>query len=46
LRVESEDLIVDLGEISSAKGPEHYFVMFASTRQALETPTFNIRLVY
>jgi hypothetical protein len=38
--------MVDLGEISSAKGPEYYFVMFASIWQALETPTFNIRLVH
>lgn len=41
-----EDSIVDLGGISSAKGPEHYFLMFASIWQALGTPTFNIRLVH
>lgn len=41
-----QDSIVDLGGISSAKGPEHYFVMFASLWQALGTPTFNVRLVH
>lgn len=41
-----EDSILDLGGISSAKGPEHYFVMFASLWQALGTPTFNVRVVH
>jgi hypothetical protein len=36
---------LDLGGISSAKGPEHYFLMFASLWQALGTPTFNVRIV-
>jgi predicted dinucleotide-binding enzyme len=37
--------IVDLGGIQSARGPEHYFMMFAALVQSLRTPTFNIRLV-
>jgi 8-hydroxy-5-deazaflavin:NADPH oxidoreductase len=37
--------IVDLGGIRSARGPEHYFVMFAALMQSLHTPQFNIRLV-
>jgi predicted dinucleotide-binding enzyme len=37
--------IVDLGGIQSARGPEHYFVMFAALMQSLRTPAFNIRLV-
>jgi hypothetical protein len=37
--------IVDLGGITSARGPEHYFLMFAAFMQALGTPRFNIRLV-
>jgi predicted dinucleotide-binding enzyme len=39
------DSIVDLGGIESARGPEHYFLMFAALMQALHTPQFNIRLV-
>ena len=41
----SPDDIVDLGGISSARGAEHYFVMFAALMQSLHTPQFNIRLV-
>jgi predicted dinucleotide-binding enzyme len=41
----SDDSIVDLGAIRSARGPEHYFAMFATLMQALRTPEFNIRLV-
>lgn len=41
-----EDSVVDLGGISSAKGPEHYFIMWASLLQALGTPTFNIRVTH
>jgi predicted dinucleotide-binding enzyme len=37
--------VVDLGGIASARGPEHYFLMFAALMQALRTPDFNIRLV-
>jgi len=31
--------------IASARGTEHYFLMFAALRQAQGTPRFNIRLV-
>jgi 8-hydroxy-5-deazaflavin:NADPH oxidoreductase len=37
--------IVDLGGIRSARGPEHYFVMFVALMQSLRTPAFNICLV-
>jgi 8-hydroxy-5-deazaflavin:NADPH oxidoreductase len=37
--------IVDLGGIGSARGPEHYFLMFAALMQSLRTPVFNIRLI-
>jgi predicted dinucleotide-binding enzyme len=39
------DAIVDLGGIRSARGTEHYFLMFAALIQALGNPAFNIRLV-
>lgn len=41
----NEDAIIDLGEISSARGPEHHFLLFAAVLQALGTPTFNIRVI-
>jgi 8-hydroxy-5-deazaflavin:NADPH oxidoreductase len=37
--------IVDLGGIGSARGTEHYFLMFAAIMQSLGNPKFNIRLV-
>jgi hypothetical protein len=37
--------VVDLGGIASARGPEHYFLMFAALMQSLGTPKFNIRVV-
>ena len=37
--------IVDLGGIQSARGPEHYFLMFAALMLSLHSPQFNIRLV-
>jgi predicted dinucleotide-binding enzyme len=40
-----DESIVDLGGITSARGTEHYFLMFAAFMQALGTPRFNIRLV-
>jgi predicted dinucleotide-binding enzyme len=40
-----DDSIVDLGGIESARGPEHYFLLFAALMQSLHTPQFNIRLV-
>jgi predicted dinucleotide-binding enzyme len=41
----ADESIIDLGGIASARGPEHYFVMFAALIQVLRTPKFNIRLV-
>jgi 8-hydroxy-5-deazaflavin:NADPH oxidoreductase len=40
-----DDSIIDLGGIQSARGPEHYFLMFAALMQSLQSPQFNIRLV-
>jgi predicted dinucleotide-binding enzyme len=40
-----EDSIVDLGGIASARGTEHYFLMFAALMQSVGSPKFNIRLV-
>jgi hypothetical protein len=42
----STDDIIDLGGIASARGVEHYFLMFAALMQTLKTPEFNIRLVH
>jgi predicted dinucleotide-binding enzyme len=39
------DSIVDLGGIRSARGTEHYFLMFAALIQARKSPDFNILLV-
>jgi len=33
------------GGIASARGTEHYFLLFAALMQSLGTPAFNIRLV-
>ena len=40
-----DESIVDLGGIASARGTEHYFLMFAALMQSLRTPAFNIRLI-
>jgi 8-hydroxy-5-deazaflavin:NADPH oxidoreductase len=40
-----EASVVDLGGITSARGPEHYTVMWATLMQSLGTAEFNIRLV-
>jgi 8-hydroxy-5-deazaflavin:NADPH oxidoreductase len=40
-----EDSIVDLGGIVSARGTEHYVLMFAALAQSVGSPEFNIRLV-
>jgi predicted dinucleotide-binding enzyme len=39
------DAIVDLGGIQSARGPEHYFLLFAGLAGALRSEAFNIRVV-
>lgn len=41
----SHDAILDLGGIRSARGTEHYFLMFAALMQALGGPAFNVRVV-
>ena len=41
----SAESIVDLGGIASARGAEHYFLLFAALMRSLRTPYFNIRLV-
>jgi 8-hydroxy-5-deazaflavin:NADPH oxidoreductase len=41
----SADSIVDLGGIVSARGTEHYFLLFAALRQSLGTAQFNIHVV-
>jgi predicted dinucleotide-binding enzyme len=40
-----QESVVDLGPIASARGPEHYFLLFAAIMQARRDPQFNIRLV-
>jgi 8-hydroxy-5-deazaflavin:NADPH oxidoreductase len=40
-----DDSIVDLGGIVSARGTEHYVLMFAALAQSVGSPEFNIRLV-
>jgi 8-hydroxy-5-deazaflavin:NADPH oxidoreductase len=42
----SDDEIVDLGGIQTARGPEHYLVLFANLAGLLKTEAFNIRLVH
>jgi 8-hydroxy-5-deazaflavin:NADPH oxidoreductase len=41
----SDDEIVDLGGIETARGPEHYIVLFANLAGLLRTEAFNIRVV-
>lgn len=41
-----DESIVDLGGIVSARGPEHYFFMFAALAQSVGSAEFNIRLVH
>jgi predicted dinucleotide-binding enzyme len=40
-----KESVIDLGGIASARGPEHYVVMFGTLMQSLRNPMFNIRLV-
>jgi len=39
------ELQVDLGGIDSARGPEHYFLLFVAMMQAFRGQAFNIRVV-
>lgn len=41
----SDDDIVDLGGIETARGPEHYLILFAKLAGLLKTEAFNIRVV-
>lgn len=41
----TEESIVDLGGISTAKGPEHYFIMWVCLTEALNTTALNMRVV-
>jgi 8-hydroxy-5-deazaflavin:NADPH oxidoreductase len=41
----TDDDIVDLGGIDTARGPEHYIVLFAKLAGLLRTEEFNIRVV-
>ena len=41
----NDDSILDLGPIASARGPEHYFLLFVGLWQATGTPALNVRLV-
>jgi predicted dinucleotide-binding enzyme len=38
------DSVVDLGDIRSARGVEHYFLLFAALMQAKRSPMFNIQV--
>ncbi|CAN5344173.1 NAD(P)-binding domain-containing protein [soil metagenome] len=39
------DSVIDLGALVSARGAEHYFMMFAAVMRGIGTPTFNIQIV-
>lgn len=41
----TEESVVDLGNISTAKGPEHYFIMWAILTEAVGTTGLNIAVV-
>jgi len=41
----AKESIVDLGGIRSARGPEHYFLMWAAIMQSIGTYLFNIHIV-
>ncbi|MGP5072759.1 NADPH-dependent F420 reductase [Arthrobacter rhombi] len=40
-----EESIMDLGGIATARGPEHYFIMWAYLTEALGTTAVNLRVV-
>jgi 8-hydroxy-5-deazaflavin:NADPH oxidoreductase len=40
----TDDGIIDLGGIQTARGPEHYIILFFATIGVLKTPFFNIRI--
>ncbi|MDN5754358.1 MAG: hypothetical protein ACTHWW_02225 [Arthrobacter sp.] len=41
----TSESIVDLGGIETAKGPEHYFIMWAYLTDALGTTALNMQVV-
>jgi 8-hydroxy-5-deazaflavin:NADPH oxidoreductase len=41
----ADDDIVDLGGIETARGPEHYLVLFAKLAAVVKTEAFNIKVV-
>lgn len=36
---------IDLGGIGASRGPEHYFILFATMMQSFRNPNFNIAVV-
>jgi predicted dinucleotide-binding enzyme len=42
----SQETIIDLGGIATARGPEHYILLFFAAIGALKTPFFNIRITH
>jgi 8-hydroxy-5-deazaflavin:NADPH oxidoreductase len=40
----TDEGIIDLGGITTARGPENYIVLFFATIAVLKTPTFNIHI--
>jgi len=41
----SDDDIVDLGGIETARGPEHHLLLFFGLAGLLKTEAFNIRVI-
>lgn len=39
------DAVIDLGGIESARGPEHYFLLFVELAGAFRSPAFNLHVV-
>jgi predicted dinucleotide-binding enzyme len=37
---------LDLGDIATARGPEHYFLLFFPTLRALGSPVFNVAVTH
>jgi 8-hydroxy-5-deazaflavin:NADPH oxidoreductase len=42
----ADDDIIDLGGVETARGPEHYIVLFVKLAGLLKTESFNIRVVH
>lgn len=39
------DAVIDLGGIETARGPEHYFLLFVELATAFKSPAFNLHVV-